>query len=341
MAPSPSYTVSDCRREGTCRTCCCFWWWRIRKHFSLIATTLASLMQTLMPYWSATSTCPRFRSGTQAIELCLHRQTAAVRSTTSGSASKVSRTVHVQVVGRRSTWHYLQWTCRRQPWQTMMHALPQQIMEQTVKWFNQVIGHLGEKRLHEKLQQRYHHPKLRYTIDKFKCQYCQQHKLSGKGYGLLPEWEMQIVPWEEVGIGLIGPRTVKVNNRKVEFNTLMYIDMVSNLVQLIQIDSKTSGHIRYKFVQCFLPHYPCPAFVYTTRVVNSLEACFNGSSTVSTSRMFSHLVRTCSRTQFMNICTKQWATCFKHCCIATCHKIWHMLETLLTRCWQLKCMTCK
>ena len=36
----------------------------------------------------------------------------------------------------------------------------------TVKWSHQVMGHPGEKRLHETLNQRYHHPKLRYHIDK-------------------------------------------------------------------------------------------------------------------------------------------------------------------------------
>jgi len=39
-------------------------------------------------------------------------------------------------------------------------ALPQQMLEETVKWFNQVTGHPGKKCLHETLQQRYHHLKL-------------------------------------------------------------------------------------------------------------------------------------------------------------------------------------
>ena len=84
-------------------------------------------------------------------------------------------------------------------------ALPQQMLEETVKWFHQVMGHPREKWLRETLQQCYYHSKLRYTIDKFRCKHCQRHKLSGKGYGLLPEREMQIAPWEEVAIDLIGP----------------------------------------------------------------------------------------------------------------------------------------
>ena len=65
-------------------------------------------------------------------------------------------------------------------------------------------------------------------------------QLSSKGYGLLPKQEMRTAPWEEVMINLIGPWTVKVNKRKVEFNALTCIDMASNLVELIRIDNKAS-----------------------------------------------------------------------------------------------------
>jgi hypothetical protein len=75
----------------------------------------------------------------------------------------------------------------------------------TVKWFHQVMGHPGEKRLREMLNQCYHHPKLCYHIDRLKCKNCQKYKLAGRGYSLLPEQEVQIAPWEEVAIHLIGP----------------------------------------------------------------------------------------------------------------------------------------
>jgi hypothetical protein len=70
----------------------------------------------------------------------------------------------------------------------------------TVKWFHQVMGHPGEKRLQDTLNQRSHHPKLRYHIEKLKCKDCQKYKLAGRGYGLLPKQEVQIAPWEEVTI---------------------------------------------------------------------------------------------------------------------------------------------
>jgi hypothetical protein len=42
---------------------------------------------------------------------------------------------------------------------------------------------------------------------------------------------MQIEPWEKMEIDLIDPWTIKSSIRKVEFNILTFIDMVSNLVE--------------------------------------------------------------------------------------------------------------
>jgi hypothetical protein len=81
----------------------------------------------------------------------------------------------------------------------------------TVKWSNQVMGHPGEKRLRDTLNQHYHHPKMHYHIAKLKCKDCQRHKLEGHCYGLLPKREVRIAPWKEVAINLIGPWKVKVN----------------------------------------------------------------------------------------------------------------------------------
>jgi hypothetical protein len=73
------------------------------------------------------------------------------------------------------------------------------------------MGHPCEKRLHEMLNQCYHHPKVRYHIDRLKCKDCQKYKPTGHCYGLQPKQEVLIAPWEEVAIDLIGPWKVKVN----------------------------------------------------------------------------------------------------------------------------------
>jgi hypothetical protein len=122
----------------------------------------------------------------------------------------------------------------------------------TVKLFHQVMGHPGEKRLQDTLNQCYYHPRLRYHIEKLKCKDCKKHKLEGCGYGLLPKQEVWIAPCAEVTTNLIGPWKVKVNGQQVEFNALTCIDMALNLVKLIRIDNKTANHIRDKFTQSWL-----------------------------------------------------------------------------------------
>ncbi len=52
-------------------------------------------------------------------------------------------------------------------------ASPKSMLVDTIKWFHQVLRHPGEKRIHETLNRRYHHPKLCYQIDRLKCKDCQ------------------------------------------------------------------------------------------------------------------------------------------------------------------------
>jgi hypothetical protein len=49
-----------------------------------------------------------------------------------------------------------------------------------------------------------------------------------------------------------------MNGQQVEFNALTCIDMASNLVELIRVDSKPAEQIRGKFTQSWLCQYPCP-----------------------------------------------------------------------------------
>ncbi len=99
-------------------------------------------------------------------------------------------------------------------------ALPKELIKSTVKWYHQVTGHPGNKRLYEQIHQRYHNRDLRRYIDNFNCDYCQRNKLDGKGYGLLPEREVQSIPFEECAVDLIGPWVVQVCDNPYEFDVL-------------------------------------------------------------------------------------------------------------------------
>ena len=60
---------------------------------------------------------------------------------------------------------------------------------------------------------RYYHPALNQKVRSFRYELCQKHKLSGEGYGLLPERELKEQPFDEVAVDLIGPWGVKIGNK--------------------------------------------------------------------------------------------------------------------------------
>ena len=73
-----------------------------------------------------------------------------------------------------------------------------------------MTGHPGSKRLYMQICNRYYHRDLRALIHNLHCKHCQRNKLSGKGYGLLPERKVCCVPFEECAVDLIGPWIIQV-----------------------------------------------------------------------------------------------------------------------------------
>ena len=132
------------------------------------------------------------------------------------------------------------------------------MLKPTIKWFHIVTGHPGSKKLRLTLDQRYYHPNMRGQIDNYVYANCQQHKLDGKGYGLLPERELREQPFEEVAVDIIGPWKIQGRGKGYEFNALTCIDTLTNLVELVRIDNKTAQHIRSKFAQTWMARYPWP-----------------------------------------------------------------------------------
>jgi hypothetical protein len=47
-------------------------------------------------------------------------------------------------------------------------------------------------------------------VENLNCDLCQRNKLEGKGYGFLPEREVQLILFEECTVDLIGPWKVQV-----------------------------------------------------------------------------------------------------------------------------------
>jgi transposase InsO family protein len=70
--------------------------------------------------------------------------------------------------------------------------------------------------------------------------------------------EASATPWREVSVDLIGPWTLNINNVQVSFRALTIVDNVSNLVELVRIDNKTSAHVALQFENTWLSRYPLP-----------------------------------------------------------------------------------
>ncbi len=92
-------------------------------------------------------------------------------------------------------------------------ALPEDLILPTIKWYHQVTGHPGSKRLYRQFSQRCCHRDLRRIVDHLNSDFCQRNKLNGKGFGFLPEHEVHSISFEECAVGLIGPWIVQVHGR--------------------------------------------------------------------------------------------------------------------------------
>ena len=137
-------------------------------------------------------------------------------------------------------------------------ALPNSMLNEAISWFHTVPCHPGQKRLNEAMQTRYYHPDMRRMINNLRCEVCSKNKLSGPGYGLLPEREVRGQPFEEIAVNLIGPWTVRVNGRNYTFYALTIIDTVRNLVELIRLDNCEAEHTRMKLIHAWFARYPWP-----------------------------------------------------------------------------------
>ena len=138
-------------------------------------------------------------------------------------------------------------------------AIPQYLVDRTIRWYHLILGHCGSKRLYDTISNTFYFPNLKRRCSQFRCRRCQLNKSSGRGYGYLPPRDARMLPWEEVHVDLIGPWVFEFSNkRKVEFNALTCIDPVTNLVEIIPIRNKTSHHVAQQFENVWLSRYPRP-----------------------------------------------------------------------------------
>ena len=90
------------------------------------------------------------------------------------------------------------------------------------------------------------------------CDTCQRHKLVGRGHGHVAPREAALMPWRQIAVDLVGPWTLKVGLQEISFTALTIIDMVTNLVEVVRLENKSSAHVALQFENTWLARYPLP-----------------------------------------------------------------------------------
>ena len=134
-----------------------------------------------------------------------------------------------------------------------------------------MLGHTGYSRVYNTMRARFYHPVLHRTIKDLRCDPCLRNKSSGAGFGHHPPRDASFLPWEEVAVDLIGPWKIHFGNAVIEFRALTIIDMTTNLVELVRIDTTHALHVATKFENTWLARYPWP-----TRVIHDNGGEFTG-----------------------------------------------------------------
>ena len=141
--------------------------------------------------------------------------------------------------------------------------LPNALLEPSIHWYHHALSHIGGSRLYDTMSMHFHNAKLKNRIEEIvqRCDTCQRMKNVGKGHGHLAPREAPLVPWREVAVDLIGPWTIEIGHEKHSFSALTIIDTVTNLVEIVRIQSKTAAHIAQLFEQTWLSRYPTPMHI--------------------------------------------------------------------------------
>ena len=91
------------------------------------------------------------------------------------------------------------------------------------------------------------------------CELCQRYKWEIRPHGKLPPKEVQHMnPWDEVGVDLIGPWTIKAIGNEYIFRALTCTDSVINITEVIPIPNATAEAVARSFEDEWLSQYPKP-----------------------------------------------------------------------------------
>ena len=85
-------------------------------------------------------------------------------------------------------------------------------VDATIEFMHQLLNHPSHNILLKGLRL-YHHPQLSARVKRFHCDVCQRVKTGVRGYGHFPPRNVQLSPWEQNDVDLIGPWRIKVTQQ--------------------------------------------------------------------------------------------------------------------------------
>ena len=110
------------------------------------------------------------------------------------------------------------------------------MIQDVIRWYHMILENPAVIRLYDTIRARFHAERLSIHYRDYICpDNCSSFKQQGKSYEKLPPRHTEIAPSNEVCIDLIGSWERVVNGNICEFKALIYIDPVTNIVELIRI----------------------------------------------------------------------------------------------------------
>jgi hypothetical protein len=64
--------------------------------------------------------------------------------------------------------------------------------------------------------------------------------------------EAGLLPWSEIAMDMIGSWTLEVGDRTEKFSALTIINLVTNLVEIVRVNNKTTAAVTTHFVNTWL-----------------------------------------------------------------------------------------
>ncbi|KAG7359911.1 integrase core domain containing protein [Nitzschia inconspicua] len=154
-----------------------------------------------------------------------------------------------------------QFVCKLDPDQDPRIVIPEALINDAIKWYHYVGGHIGSTRLYQTLSTHFYFKGLKQRVEEYvsTCDSCQRNKNPGRGVGELPPRQATELPFEQVAVDSIGPWEITIQGIGViKFKALTIIDTATLLVEAGRVENSSSAQAALVFENQWLARYPRP-----------------------------------------------------------------------------------